>query len=180
MYPPPKRRWPGLLGAYVALCIVLAVPSVPIYYYVEPPHKLLVIRVCAAIILAFTLYKLAKEVHERLEQQPSTGFEAAARPPANGVSLAPQFEKLQDEVTYSLGSRTYFEHILRPRLLRLLERKLRARFGIGVADLGERPLEGVDPKLLEVMTHPPSRRTLLRRRVPRRQLRALVQTLEEL
>jgi hypothetical protein len=41
-----RRHWPGLLGAYLALLILLAVPSVPIYYYVEPAYKLPVIRVC--------------------------------------------------------------------------------------------------------------------------------------
>jgi hypothetical protein len=180
MYPPPKRRWPGLVGAYLALTILLAVPSIPIYYYVEPAYKLLVIRVCAGIVLAFTLYRLVREVGERLEQQLSTGFEAAAQPPAKGLSLAPQFEKLRDEVKHSLRDRSYFEHILRLRLLVLLERKLRARFGIGVADLAERPLEGVDPKLLDVMTHEPTRRTRLRWGIPLRGLRVLVQTLEEL
>ncbi|MGH8072091.1 MAG: hypothetical protein ACRERE_44040, partial [Candidatus Entotheonellia bacterium] len=82
MYPPPKRRWPGLVGAYLALMILLAVPSVPIYYYVEPASKLLVIRVCAGIVLAFTFYRLVRDVGERLEKQPSTGFEVAAQPPA--------------------------------------------------------------------------------------------------
>jgi MoxR-like ATPase len=98
MYPPPKRRWPGLLGAYLALLILLAVPSVLIYYYVEPAYKLLVIRVGAGAILAFTLYRMLKAVREHLEQQPSSSFEAAAGLPAAAIFLAPQFEKLQNEV----------------------------------------------------------------------------------
>jgi hypothetical protein len=90
MYPPPKRRWPGLVGAYLALIILLAIPSVPIYYYVEPGYKLLVIRVCTGIVLAFTFYKLVRDVGERLERQLSTGFEAAAQPPAKGLYRGPR------------------------------------------------------------------------------------------
>jgi hypothetical protein len=44
-----------LLGAYLALGILWAVPSVPIYYDVKPAYKPLVMRVCAGALWAFTL-----------------------------------------------------------------------------------------------------------------------------
>jgi hypothetical protein len=180
MYPPPKRRWPGLLGAYLALLILLAVPSVPIYYYVEPAHKLLVIRVCAGVILAFTLHRMLKAVREHLERQPSSSFEAAAGVPAGAISLAPQFEKLRNEVQNSRRSRSYFEHILRRRLLRLLERRVRARYGIGVTELAERAVAVVEPKRLDTMVRQAPPHALWPWGIPLRQLRTLVQTLEEL
>jgi hypothetical protein len=180
MYRPPKRRWPGLVAAYVALFALLAIPAVPIYSYVEPAHKLVVVRLCGGIVLAFTLHRLVKAVREHLEQQSPSGFEVAAYRPAGASSLAPHFEKLRDEVSHSLRDRSYFAHILRLRLLTLLERKLRGRFGIGVADLATRPLDGVDLKLLEVLGHDFPRRTLARRGLPLRTLQALVQNLEEL
>jgi hypothetical protein len=180
MYPPPERRWPGLVAAYLLLIVVLAVPAAPIYYYVEPAYKLLVIRVCAGIVLAFTLHRLVGAVREQLEQQPPSSFDAAARPPVGGVYLAPQFERLRHEVGNSMRSRTYFTHILRLRLLALLERKVRGRFGIRVADLAESPPAGMDPKLLAVLTYEPPRRILPRRGIRLHELRALVQTLEEL
>jgi hypothetical protein len=169
-----------LLGAYLALLILLAVPSVPIYYYVEPAYKLLVIRVCGGVILAFTLYSVLKAVREHLEHQPSSGFEAVAGLPAEAISLAPQFEKLRNEVQNSRRSRSYFEHILRLRLLRLLERRVRARYGIGVTELAERSGAGVKPNRLDAMTRQAPRHTLWRWGIPLRQLRTFVQTLEEL
>jgi hypothetical protein len=180
MYPPPKRRWPGLLGAYLALLILLAVPSVPIYYYVEPAYKLLVIRVCAGVLLAFTLSRMLKAVREHLAQQPSSGFEAAAGLPVEAVSLAPQFEKLRNEVQNSRRSRSYYAHILRLRLLRLLERRVRARYGIGVTELAERAVAAVEPKRLDAMARQAPRRVLWPWGMPLRQLRTLVRTLEEL
>lgn len=180
MYPPPKRRWPGLLGAYLALLILLAVPSVPIYYYVEPAYKLLVIRVCAGAVLAFTLSRMLKAVREHLEQQSASSFEAAAGLPAEVISLAPQFEKLRNEVQNSRRSRSYYTHILRLRLLRLLERRVRARYGIGVTELAEGAVAVVEPKHLEAMARPAPPHALWPWGMPLRQLRALVQTLEEL
>ena len=41
------------------------------YSYTGPPYKLLVIRVCTGIVLAFTLHRLVRTVREQLEQQPS-------------------------------------------------------------------------------------------------------------
>jgi hypothetical protein len=169
-----------LVAAYLVLVVLLAIPAVPIYHYVEPAYKLLVVRVCAGVILAFTLHRLVGAVREQLEQQPASSFEAAARPPVGAVYLAPQFEKLRDEVGNSIHSRAYFVHILRLRLLALLERKVRARFGIRVADLAESSMEGIDPQLLAVLTHEPRRRILPPRGIRAHELRALVQTLEEL
>jgi hypothetical protein len=180
MYPLPERRWPGLVAAYLVLVVLLAVPAVPIYNYVEPAYKLLVIRVCAGIVLAFTLHRLVGAVREQLEQQPPSIIEAAAHPPVGAVYLAPLFEKLHDEVGNSIRSRAYFTHILRLRLLALLDDKVRGRFGMKVTDLVEQSLEGIDPKLLTVLTHEAPRRTLPRRGIRLHELRALVQTLEEL
>ncbi|HXH14112.1 MAG TPA: hypothetical protein VNP04_30650 [Alphaproteobacteria bacterium] len=239
MYPPPKRRWPGLLGAYLVLLILLALPAVPIYYFVEPAYKLLVLRVCMAVVLAFTFYRMVQEVRVQLEGQPRTDFEAAAQPPVPMLSMAPQFAKLRDEVTNSVRSQSYFDHILRRRLLTLLERHLRRRLGIGVADLGEPPLdhkgrydsslslwervrvrendgvrqapspqpspegrgrrrpgahhaprtiptpvrpslEGLNPELLDLIMRERPRRLLPRRGMSLRQLRAVVQMLEDL
>lgn len=180
MYPPPERRWPGLVAAYVTLIVLLTIPAVPIYAYTEPAHKLLVIRVCTGIVLAFTLYKLVKTVHAQREQQPASDFEAAARPLRGAIQLAPAFEKWREAVTNSVRSRPYFEHILRPRLRALLDRRLRARFGIELADLPEEPIAGIDPKLLAVLTHDPARRRLPWQGIPLPVVQALVRMLEEL
>ena len=180
MYPPPKRRWPGLVAAYVGLIIVLALPGVPLYYYLDPTHKPLVIRVCTGVLLAFTLYKLVRGVREQLEHQPASDFAAAARPRQEITYLAPPFEKWQHEVTYSVPSRSYFVQVLRPRLLALYEYKRRRRTGNGLTAGAAPSADSVEPGPLTVLWHEPRRRRLPRRGIPLRTLQALVQALEEL
>jgi hypothetical protein len=180
VYPLPKRRWPGLLAAYLLLIAILAVVAVPLYYYLAPLHKPLVIRVCAGIVLAFTLRQLVRTGREQLARQPVSAFAVAARPRTEAIRLAPQFDTWRDAVTYSLRDRSYFAHILRPRLLALFDRKLRARYGSGVARLMTQPLDGVDPKLLAVLLHGPASQPSPRWGMSLRTLRALVQTLDDL
>ena len=218
MYPLPKRRWPGLVAAYVLLIVVLALPGVPLYYYLDPTHKPLVIRVCTGVLLAFTLHRLVvrpgsfdrlrhprtltptlsrrerekstthqtkmdrllvRSVRERLERQPASDFAVATRPRQEATHLAPHFARWQHEVTHSLHSRSYFVHVLRPRLLALWEHKLRARGGSGLTDLTAQSADEVEPGPLSVLWHEP-RRLRPRRGISLRTLRALVQALEEL
>jgi len=180
VYPPPKRRWPGLLAACVLLTVVLALPGVPLYYYLDPSHKPLVIRVCTGVLLAFTLHRLVRSVRERLEQQPASDFARAARPRQEATHLAPHFERWQHEVTHSLHSRSYFVQILRPRLLALWEHKRRARGASGLTDVAVQSADEVAPGPLSVLWHEPRRRRLPRRGISMRTLQALVQALEEL
>jgi hypothetical protein len=177
--PPPKRRWPGLVAAYVLLTVMLALPGVPLYYYLDPAHKPLVIRVCTAVLLAFTLHRLVRSVRERLERQPVSDFAAAAHPRQEVTSLAPPFERWRHEVTHSLRSRSYFVHVLRPRLLALWEHKRRTRGGSGLTDLAAPSADGVEPGPFTILLHEPQRR-LPRRGVSLRTLQELVQALEEL
>lgn len=179
MYPPPKRRWPGVLAAYVLLTVVLALPGVPLYYYLDPAHKPLVLRVCTGVLLAFTLYRLVRSVRERLEGQPTSDFAVATRPRQEVTHLAPSFEKWQHEVTHSLCSRSYFVQILRPRLLALWEHKRRARGARGLTAVAVQSADEVAPGPLTVLWHEPRRRRLPRRGISLRTLRALVQALEE-
>ncbi len=179
MYPPPKRRWPWLVAAYVLLTVVLALPGVPLYYYLDPVHKPLVIRVCTGVLLAFTLHRLVRSVRESLERQPASDFAAAARPRQEATYLASHFERWQHEVTHGVRSRSYFVHVLRPRLLALWEHKLRTRGASGLVDLAAPSVDGGAPGPFTVLWHEPQRRLLPRRGVPLRTLQALVQALEE-
>lgn len=179
MYPPPKRRWPGLVAAYVLLIIVLALPGVPLYYYLEPAHKPLVIRVCTGVLLAFTLHRLVRSVRERLQHQPASDFAAAARPRQEAIYLTSRFEKWQHEVTHGVRSRAYFVQVLQPRLLALWEHKWRTRDASGLIDLAAPSVDGGAPGPLTVLWHEPQRRFLPWRGVPLRTLQALVTALEE-
>jgi hypothetical protein len=164
----------------VLLTVVLALPGVPLYYYLEPAHKPLVIRVCTGVLLAFTLHRLVRSVRERLERQPASDFAAAARPRQEATYLASHFERWQHEVTHGVRSRSYFVHVLRPHLLALWEHKWRTRDASGLADLAEPSADDVAPGPLSVLWHEPQRRLLPRRGISLRTLQALVQALEEL
>jgi hypothetical protein len=166
-----------LVAAYVLLIIVLALPGVPLYYYLDPVHKPLVIRVCTGVLLAFTLHRLVRSVRERLERQPASAFAAAARPRQEVTSLAAPFERWQHQVQHSLRSRAYFVQMLRPRLLALWEHQRRARSASGLGD-GAVPSAGeVESGSLAMLWHEPPRQ--LRRGISLRTLQALVQALEE-
>jgi hypothetical protein len=164
----------------VFLIVVLALPGVPLYYYLDPTHKPLVIRVCTGVLLAFTLHRLVWSVREQLERQPASDFAAAARPWPATIHLAPHFERWRHEVTHSVYSRSYFVHVLRPRLLALGEHTLRARGGSALTDVAAPPADGGAPGPLTVLWQEPRRRLLPRRGVSWRALQALVQALEEL
>jgi hypothetical protein len=169
-----------LVGAYVLLIIVLALPGVLLYYYLEPIHKPLVIRVCTGVLLAFTLHRLVRSARERLERQPASAFAAAARPRQEITSLAAPFERWQHQVRHSLRSHSYFVQILRPHLLALWEHAGRARGTGGLAD-GAVPSTGEgEPGPLAVLWHESPRQLLPRRGISLRTLQALVQALEEL
>jgi hypothetical protein len=179
VYPPPKRRWPGLVAAYVLLIIVLALPGVPLYYYLDPVHKPLVIRVCTGVLLAFTLHRLVRSARERLERQPASDFAAAAQPRQEVTHLAAPFERWQHQVMNSLRSRSYFVQILRPRLLALWEHTRPARGASGLTDVAVPSAGKVEPGPLAVLWHEPPRQLLPRRGISLRTLQALVQTLED-
>src|SRR5438132_14258274 len=99
-YPPPTRRWPRWVAAYVLLIIMLALPGVPLYYYLDAAHKPLVIRVCTGVLLAFILHRLVRGARERLERQPASDFAAAARPRQEVTYLASPFERWQRQVLH--------------------------------------------------------------------------------
>jgi len=180
VYPPPKRRWPGVCAAYLLLGMVLALPGVPLYFYLDPSHKPLVIRVCTGVVLAFALSRLVRRVREQLEGQPVSAFAAAARSWQEVTHLAPPFAQWQQQVTHSLRRRSYFEQVLRPRLLGLCEDILRARAGSGLSNVAAPSVDDDAPGPLTVLLDEPRRRPFPWRGVPVRTLQALVIALEEL
>jgi hypothetical protein len=168
-----------LVAAYVLLIIVLALPGVPLYYYLEPGHKPLVVRVCTGVLLAFTLHRLVRSARERLERQPPSDFAAAARPRQEVTSLAAPFDSWQHQVQHSLRSRAYFVQMLRPRLLALWEHKQHARGASGLTDGAVQPEGAVESGPLAVLWHEPPRQLLPGRGIALHTLQMLVQALEE-
>jgi hypothetical protein len=167
-------------AAYVLLGIALALPGVPLYSYLDPAHKPLVVCVGTGIVLAFTLSRLVRSVRQHLEAQPASDFAAAARPWQEVTHHAPPLVHWQQQVTYSRRRRTYFAHVLRPRLLALGEDTVQAHAASGRRDVAALCVDDGTPGPLTVLLDEPRRRFSLRRGVPWRTLQALVTALEEL
>jgi hypothetical protein len=178
VYPPPKRRWPGLVAAYTLLSMVLALPGVPLYYYLDPIHKPLMIRGYTGVFLAFALYRLVRSARKQFARQFTSDFATAIRPRQEVVYLAPAFEKWQRDVTHGLHSRWCFTHILRPRLLALWEHQRRTQGANGLSDDALQSTDKVASGPLAILWHEPRRRFHSRRGISLRTLRALIQTLE--
>jgi hypothetical protein len=162
------------LAAYGLLIMVLALPGVPLYYYIEPIHKPLVIRVCTGVLLAFTLHVLVRSARECLERQPASDFAAAARPRREVTYLAAPFERWQRQVQHSLRSRAYFVQMLRPCLLALWEYQRRAHGANGLSGGAVPSASEMAPGPLSALWHEPPRQLLPGRGIALRTLQALV------
>jgi|SRR5581483_3882733 hypothetical protein len=135
MPPPRERRWPGIVAGYGVLAGLLLLAGTPAYYYADAPTKPLVVRLVVGALLAVALLHVGREVRDRLRPESASPFERARRPRRPGPELAPLFLKLRDQLTFSLASQGYFEHILWPRLLALAAR----RAGAAAPEIPRRP-----------------------------------------
>ncbi len=172
---PRMGRWVVFSGFFV----LLGICAVIVYDATGAVHRLLVVRIGCGTVLAVVLLKLAKTVRAQLDRQPASGFETAARRPDDCLAVDPFFEKLKNEVENSLRDRSYFEHTLQVRLCSLFERTARNQPGTGCPDPAKGFPGAAEPE--PIMVPPPQahRRTLVRRGVSLRKLRALVEKLEE-
>jgi hypothetical protein len=160
MFPPPERRWLRLLAGYLVFVGCLALIVTPLYLYVEPSYRPVVIRLAAAVVVGIALLHLRGIVRERIDAQPASAFELALHRTPMEPRLAPLFLKLRDEVRFSTTSQKYFERVLWARILAVLVR------GPG----------GRVPAVPPVM---PAGRRLLRRGPSLRTLRNLIGRIEE-
>jgi hypothetical protein len=116
----PERRWLRLLVGYLLFLGVLVLATSPVYFYADPSDRPTVVHLGGALFLGVVLIHLRKLVREWLDAQPPSAFEAALRRVPPEPRLAPLYVKLRDEVRFSAKSQAYFEHVLWPRILRLL------------------------------------------------------------
>lgn len=123
----PERRWLRLLLGYLVFLGILVLAMTPVYFYADPSHRPTVVRLGGALFLGVVLIHLRRLAREWLDAQPPSVFEAALRRAPPEPRLAPLFVKLQDEVRFSARSQAYFEHVLWPRILRLLARRAEQR-----------------------------------------------------
>lgn len=143
----PERRWLRLLVGYFLFLGILVLAMTPVYFYADPSHRPMVVRLGGALFLGAVLIHLRKLAREWLDAQPPSAFEAALHRAPPGPRLAPLFGKLQDEIRFSIKSQQYFEHVLWLRILRLLAARTDQRLAAAPVMPGGRRLLRRGPSL---------------------------------
>jgi hypothetical protein len=137
-----ERRWLGIVAGYVVFVGVLVLGTVPAYVFVEADHRQAVVRLATAILVGSVL------THVRRSLGAGEDDPGAAPPPVETEpTLYRGFTELYDGMRQSIRSQGYFEAILWPRLLSLVETDQRTalhkpagrrfRRGPSAATLGE-------------------------------------------
>jgi hypothetical protein len=104
-------------GAVLGGVVLLA--TVPVYVYVEPPWRALVVRLAAALVLGTTLLHLRRALVDHLERAPASALDEARVRRGPGPGVPHRFQDLMDDVRAARRSRRYFEQVLWPRLAAL-------------------------------------------------------------
>jgi hypothetical protein len=143
----PERRWLRLLAGYFLFLGILVLAMTPVYFYADPSHRPMVVRLGGVLFLGVVLIHLRKLARGWLDAQPPSAFEAALHWAPPEPQLAPLLVKLQDEIQFSIKSQQYFEHILWLRILRLLAARTGQRLAAAPVMPGGRRLLRRGPSL---------------------------------
>jgi hypothetical protein len=122
MPPPRERRWRLVAAGYAVFVTLVAGGSAPVYYLEEPANRPLVIRLASALIVGVVVVHLVKAVRERLDAQAPSQFELALEPRRHDPSLDRHFVEIRNDLHYGVASGGYFERVLWPELVALVER----------------------------------------------------------
>jgi hypothetical protein len=108
----------------VAFAAVVLVATIPVYVYVEPAWRALVVRLASALVLGVTLLQLRRTLAARLEDRGGSALDAARAGRAPEPAVPYHFLHLIVDVRAALRSRRSFERVLWPRLVALAARPL--------------------------------------------------------
>ena len=108
----------------VVFAVVVLVATTPVYVYVEPGWRGLVVRLASALVLGVTVLQLRRRLADGLENRGVSALDAAraGREPEPAVPY--HFRHLVVDVRTALRSRRSFERVLWPRLVALAVRPL--------------------------------------------------------
>ena len=95
---------------------VVLLATVPVYVYVEPAWRALVVRLAAALVLGTTLLHLRRALVDHLDRTPASALDEARVRRAPGPGVPHRFQDLINDVRAARRSRRYFEQVLWPRL----------------------------------------------------------------
>lgn len=139
-------RAEGLLAPIAARCAVLGgvvlLAAVPVYVFVEPPWRALVVRLASALVLGVALLQLRRALADRLAHSGASALDEARDRRGPEPSVPYHFLDLANDVRAARRSRRHFEKVLWPRLVALAPRPLvrppaRPGRGPGLATLGD-------------------------------------------
>jgi hypothetical protein len=108
----------AVLGGLVFLA------AVPVYVFVEPPWRALVVRLAAALVLGVALLQLRSALADRLAPNGVSALDEARERAGPEAGLPLRFLDLMHDVRSALRSRRYFDRVLWPRLAALAGRPL--------------------------------------------------------
>jgi hypothetical protein len=116
----PAERHPlGTAARYAMLAGVVAFVAVPVYVYVEPPWRGLVLRLAAAFVLGIALLELRSALVERLSRDERSPLDAARDRIAARPEIPLRFLTLVADVRGAIRSQVHFDKVLWPRLMTL-------------------------------------------------------------
>lgn len=111
-----ERRWPRIVAGYGVLLAVMSAIGDFAYEAAAPADRPIVIRLAAALLVAIVLIHIRSCFRGDPLWDPPSEFENALVRETHAAQLDPALVKLRAELADSIKSRTYFDHVLRPRL----------------------------------------------------------------
>lgn len=124
---PKTPAEPALAGAAARWAIlggVVLMATVPVYVFAEPPWRLLIARLAAALVLGVALLELRRALADRLARGGASALDEAHARPGTPPDVPYRLLELAHDVRAALRSRRHFEKVLWPRLMALAPRPL--------------------------------------------------------
>jgi hypothetical protein len=109
-------------GSVLAGVVFLA--AVPVYVYVEPSWRTLIVRLAAALVLGVTLLQLRRALVDHLARGGASALDQARTRRGPAPIVPHHFVDLMGAVRAGVRSRRHFEEGLWPRLQALTARPL--------------------------------------------------------
>ena len=112
----------GVAARAIAAVMGIALLALPVWLAVDPIHRPAVVRLAAAMVIAVTAVRILGTVRARLEAQPPSALDRAARLMPTEASIPREYRDLAEELHYARTSFGYWTRVLEPRLAALAAR----------------------------------------------------------
>ena len=116
-----RLEWNPVRAAvrYATLVGVVTLVTVPVYVFVEPPLRSLIVRFASALVFAIAIFELRGTFVQALARDGRSPLDDARRRGVAEPEVPPRFLALIGDVRAGVRSRRYFEQSLWPRLVEL-------------------------------------------------------------